>query len=98
VKRDVAEAVRWFSLAADEGVAISQENLGVLYANGDGVPKDMIQAHRWLNLSRINGQGTAAEKLATIERGMSAQDIARATELAQQWLDVRRAKAAAKGH
>jgi hypothetical protein len=29
---------------------------------------------------------------------MSAQDIARATELAQQWLDVRRAKAAAKGH
>ncbi len=98
VKRDVAEAVRWFSLAADEGVAISQENLGVLYANGDGVPKDMIQAHRWLNLSRINGQGTAVEKLATIERGMSAQDIARATELAQQWLDVRRAKAAAKGH
>lgn len=98
VKHDNAEAARWFLLAADQGVAVAQENLGVLYANGDGVAKDLVQAHRWLHLSLVNGQTTSADKLATIERLMSPEDIARAKALAQQWIEERKKRPATKGH
>ena len=36
-----AEAVRWYRLAAEQGLASAQHNLGVMYDNGQGVPKTM---------------------------------------------------------
>ena len=38
VPEDDAEAVRWYRLAAEQGNAFAQSNLGVMYANGEGVP------------------------------------------------------------
>jgi TPR repeat protein len=38
VVRDNTEAVRWFSKAAKQGLAIAQSNLGICYDNGDSVP------------------------------------------------------------
>ena len=40
VPQDAAEAVRWFRLAAEQGYASAQYNLGVMYANGRGILKD----------------------------------------------------------
>ena len=34
VPQDYAEAVKWYRLAADQGDARAQNNLGVMYANG----------------------------------------------------------------
>jgi TPR repeat protein len=50
--------VRWFWLAADQGVVLAQVNLGVMYENGLGVPQDYVQAHTWHNLavSRLTGE------------------------------------------
>ena len=31
--KDYAEAVRWYSAAADQGLALAQNNLGYCYAN-----------------------------------------------------------------
>jgi len=36
VPEDDAEAVRWYRLAAEQGHAHAQYNLGVKYDNGDG--------------------------------------------------------------
>ena len=36
VPEDDAEAVRWHRLAADQGHAGGQNNLGLMYANGEG--------------------------------------------------------------
>ena len=36
VVEDDAEAVRWYRLAADQGVAIAQHNLGLMYGRGCG--------------------------------------------------------------
>ncbi len=43
VLKDEAEAVRWFRLAAEQGDALAQSNLGAMYANGRGVLKDPVQ-------------------------------------------------------
>ena len=41
VAEDDAEAVKWFRLAAEQGLANAQHNLGVMYDNGEGVPQDV---------------------------------------------------------
>ena len=38
-EEDDAEAVRWYGLAADQGIAEAQYNVGVSYADGLGVPR-----------------------------------------------------------
>ena len=40
VAQDAAEAVRWFRLAAEQGDALAQFDLGVMYATGGGVLQD----------------------------------------------------------
>ena len=40
VVQDYAEAEKWFRLAAAQGIANAQYNLGVLYHYGQGVVQD----------------------------------------------------------
>ena len=47
VPQDDAEAVKWYRLAADQGIAEAQNNLGVMYGNGKGVIEDDKEAAKW---------------------------------------------------
>ena len=40
MRQDYAEALKWYRLAAEQGDAASQDNLGKMYASGEGVPQD----------------------------------------------------------
>ena len=53
--QDYAEAMKWFRLAADQGNAAAQNNLGVLYEEGQGVPQDYAVAMKWFSLSAAQG-------------------------------------------
>lgn len=60
VPRDVATAMRWFTLAADQRDAQAQLNLGILHhPRGNGVVKDVDVANRWLRMAADNGNSTA---------------------------------------
>jgi hypothetical protein len=48
-----AEGARWYRKAAEQGHAGAQNNLGNCYAYGSGVPKDCVEALKWLALSSI---------------------------------------------
>ncbi len=50
-QNNYAEAAKWFHLAADQGRADAQSNLGAMYAEGEGVPQDLVQALMWFTLS-----------------------------------------------
>jgi uncharacterized protein len=43
-KADASEAVRWYRAGADAGYPNSIYNLGRMYENGTGVPKDDSEA------------------------------------------------------
>ena len=45
--KDEAEAVKWYRKAAEQNDAEAQYNLGVCYANGQGVAKDEVEAVKW---------------------------------------------------
>ena len=52
---DYATAVTWFRKAADQGVAIAQVTLGLMHAEGEGVPQDYAEAVKWLRKAAKQG-------------------------------------------
>ena len=64
--KDEREAVRWFRLAAEQGHAEAQSNLGASYALGQGVPWDEGEAVRWYRLAAEQGAPTAQVNLGPI--------------------------------
>ena len=60
-------AVKWYTLAAEQGNALDQYNLGRLYYLGKGVSVNLIYAHMWAKLSSSNGfeMGTELTELLT---------------------------------
>ena len=49
--QDYAEAVIWYRLAAEQGLAPAQRNLGVAYYKGEGVSQDYAEAVKWFRLA-----------------------------------------------
>jgi len=62
VPADVAEAVKYYQMAAEQGYAPAQSNLGAMYLKGRGVTLDPFAAVRWVRLAADQGYGPA-EKL-----------------------------------
>ena len=82
-----AEAVDWYQLAADRGYAAAQSNLGLMYANGWGVPEDYVRAYAWWILAAAQEIESAIQNMNDLETRMTADDIARAEELSATLLD-----------
>jgi TPR repeat protein len=51
VPQDIAEASRWYRLAAEQGHTGAQSNLGIAYYAGFGVPQDAVESVRWFRLA-----------------------------------------------
>ena len=83
--QDYAAAVTWWRKAADQGLASAQYNLGVMYANGQGVPQDYIQAHMWFNLATAQNDANAAKNRDIVAAKMAPAQIAEAQKLAREW-------------
>jgi TPR repeat protein len=80
VAQDDAEATRWFLLAAAQGDAIAQCNLGNGFALGRGVAQDYTEAMRWYQLAAAQGYADAQFNLGVMfAKGQGvAQDYAEA--------------------
>ena len=67
---DYATALRLWSPLAAQGYANAQNNLGLMYANGQGVPKDDKEALRLFGLAAAQGLAEAQTSLGFMyERG-----------------------------
>jgi len=63
---DYATALREWRPLAELGIATAQFNLGLLYANGQGVPQDYVQARHWYEKAAIQGDALAQLNLGVI--------------------------------
>lgn len=59
--RDPVEAIKWFTLAADQRDPASQLNLALFHLKGDGVDKSIPTAELWLKRSANNGDKRARD-------------------------------------
>ena len=63
---DFATALREWRPLAEQGDALAQYNLGVLYRKGRGVPQDDVQARQWYEKAAAQGQAKAQYNLGTL--------------------------------
>ena len=71
-------------LAAEQGNAFAQHQLGFMIAVGQGVQGDLIRGHMWLNIAASLGDSDAANSRDTIEEDISPARLAEAQKLARR--------------
>lgn len=82
---DKAESVKWFRLAAEQGEPTAQNFLGTLYQRGLNVPKDPVQAFKWLKLA--SDQTGAQRKIPSdVLDAMTPKQLAEASRLAASFV------------
>jgi TPR repeat protein len=87
ISEDDAEAVKWYSLAADQGNSIAQNNLGAMYFAGEGVTEDKIAAYKWFFISGELGNDDGRENSQFVSKSMGLDEIMQARKLGREWLD-----------
>ncbi len=75
--------MKWYRLAAAQGYATAQANLGSMYAKGQGVPQDFETAHMWLTLAaaRLGTDATAVRD--EIDKKLNPADLVEAERRAE---------------
>ena len=63
---DYATALREWQPLAKQGHAVAQYNLGLLYSNSQGVPKDDAQARQWYEKAAVQGHAEAQVNLGML--------------------------------
>ncbi len=86
-ERRYAEAAEWYRKAAEQGVPTAQNNLAVLYAEGQGVAQDYVAAHMWFAVAGAAKTDKNQANLELLENHMTAEQIVEAHRRAQLWLD-----------
>ena len=79
---------------ADQGDADAQFSLGVMYADGEGVPEDDTEAVRWFRLAADQGDTQAQYSLALMYgngRGVTQDDVQ-----AHMWFNLVASRAAGR--
>jgi TPR repeat protein len=85
VPQDYKTAVKWWKLAAEQGHALAQSNLGVMYDKGQGVLQDYARAHMWWNIAASSGDSeNASVNRDIVARKMTPAQIAKAQDLARE--------------
>ncbi len=66
--KDEAEAVKWYTKAAQGGYPDAQYNLGLMTLIGEGTSKDLKKGIPWMEQAVANGSELAAHVLSIIYR------------------------------
>ena len=55
MKKDLEESTKWYRIAAEQGDARAQNNLGFAYLYGEGVLKNLKESFKWFKKSADQG-------------------------------------------
>ena len=80
---DYATALREWRPLAEQGDALAQYNLGVLYRKGRGVPQDDVQARQWYAKAAAQGLAKAQFNLGTLY--FNGEGVAKDYQQALRW-------------
>jgi len=86
VPQDYSQAVRWFSLAAEQGNVAAQAMLGNCYWAGRGVPPDPVRAYFWSVLAQAAGDEASKSRVALLATRLSPAQMAVAQKEARDWI------------
>ena len=70
--------MKWYRLAAEQGMALAQNSLGVNYYNGEGVTQDYAEAVKWWRKAAEQGNAVAQSNIGEAYRdglGVPQDDV-----------------------
>tara|TARA_B100000405_G_scaffold123301_1_gene86284 strand:+ start:179 stop:865 length:687 start_codon:yes stop_codon:yes gene_type:complete len=85
VPKSLSEAAKWFRIAADNGHAGAQYNLGIMAFLGQGMTKDYTKAAKWFRMAGEQNHAAAQYNLGFlyyVGRGVAKDDAS-----AYVWID-----------
>ena len=71
------QAAIYYRLGAERGSATAQISLGMMYANGKGVPRDLREAYKWLTLGLWNYKKETSKALDVSSKPIITADISK---------------------
>ena len=81
---DFATALREWKPLAEQGYANAQFKLGLMYAQGTGIPVNGVYAYMWGNLGALNGNENGGKLRDYLATQMTPADISTANKLARE--------------
>ncbi|MDF1722702.1 MAG: hypothetical protein P1U65_18675 [Minwuia sp.] len=81
---DHATALREWTPLAEQGLAIAQHNLGLMYALGEGIPKAPVYAHMWGSIAASNGNRDGGKVRNLAAEQMTPSQIVEARNRARE--------------
>ena len=84
--RDFKTAYKMLAPLAEKGNAAAQLIVGMMYFKGKGIAKNIVQADKWLLISKELGQEAGEKNRIFVERQMNSDQISKARKLAKNWL------------
>lgn len=86
-RRNDAEALKWFELAAEQGHPNAQRNTGIMYQNGRGLPQqNYYQAYIWFYAAHRQGNPRANAHISSLVNKLTPNQQMRARELARPYI------------
>ena len=86
IREDNVEAIKWYSLSADQGNPIAQNNLGAMYYAGEGAKIDRVQAYKWFYIAEILGSDDGRHNRIRSAKSMRSAEVLEGEKLARRWL------------
>ena len=87
ITQNYKTAVKWYTLAAEQGNANAQTLLGFVYSLGEGVIKDYVRAHMWFNIAASSGESKDASKNRDfVAKRMTPSQLEKAQRLARNFV------------
>ena len=83
---DYETALREFRPLAEQGSAAAQNNLGLMYDNGEGVPQDYAEAAKWYRKAAKQGEAIAQANLGFMY--FRGEGMPRDLTQAYMWYDL----------
>ncbi len=66
VDPNYVESIKWYTLAAEQGNANAQFNLGYMYCNGQGVDPNYVESFKWYKFAAEQGNANAQYNLGVM--------------------------------
>lgn len=95
-RMDLAKALARFQKAAEDGNVTAQDSLGVMHANGEGVPRNYALALMWFEIASENvpeadtsWQVRLAEFKSQVALHLTPAEVIEARRRAQEWKSQR---------
>ena len=84
VSRDSNAAASWFMRAARHGNAEAQVKKGYMYAEGEGMPRDLVKAVVWISPVVLRDDFKADESLEKIKTFLTENQMAEARDVSRR--------------